>query len=70
MIAMALVYVVCRWVLVDANLRVLVALRLLHVVVGCSLIAVGMWLITVELLPIWELQVIAVVSVCVVIRRF
>ena len=69
MIAMGLVHVVCRWVLVDTGLGVVVTLRPLRVVVGCLLIAVRLWLITVELLPIWKLQVIAVVSVCVVIRR-
>ena len=33
------------------------------------LIAAGLWLITIELLPIWKFQVIAVVSLCVVIGR-
>ena len=55
--------------LVDADLGASIALRPLHVVVGCVLISVGLWLITVELLPIWEIKVIAVVSLCVVIGR-
>ena len=33
----------------DADLGIVVALRSLRVVVGCLLIAVGLWLITVEL---------------------
>ena len=45
----------------DADLGVMVALRPLRVVVVYLLIDVGLWLITVELLPISDFQVIAVV---------
>ena len=55
--------------LVDADLGAAIALRPLRVVVGCVLISVGLWLIKVALLPIWEIKVIAVVSLCVVIGR-
>ena len=50
-----------RCLQVGADLGVVVAFRPLRVVVVYLLIDVGLWLITVELLPISDFQVIAVV---------